>query len=78
MDTSLLLANHEEAGTHLVVHCVGTNAEKVVVSVHETHMLAFIPAHFNKMLWTNTHGPPRCVSGDGCGIAPGTAITFKG
>ena len=49
MDTSPLAANHEEADTRLVLHCVNTNAETVVVLVRDTDVLVLLAAHFDKM-----------------------------
>ena len=52
MDTSSLQANHEEADTRLVLHCVDTNAEPMVVLVRDTDVLVLLAAHFDKMLCT--------------------------
>ena len=58
MDTSPLAANHEEADTRLVLHCVNTYAETVVVLVRDTDVLVLLAAHFDKMpctqLWMKT------------------------
>jgi len=52
MDTSLLQAAHEEADTRLILHCIHTNGETVVVSARDTDVLVLLIAHFDKMQCT--------------------------
>jgi len=52
LDIQQLAANHEEADTRLVLHCVHTNAESVVVSARDTDVLVLLVAHFHKMACT--------------------------
>ena len=49
MDLSLLKAVHEEADTRLILHCIHSNTETVVVSARDTDVLALLIAHFEKM-----------------------------
>lgn len=49
MDTTLLQANHEEADTRLVLHCLHANVESVVVASRDTDVLALLVAHFDDM-----------------------------
>ena len=49
LDFHLLEASHEEADTRLVLHCMHTNAESVVVSVRDTDILVLLPAHFHNL-----------------------------
>lgn len=52
LDIQQLQANHEEADTRLVLHCVHTNAKSVVVSARDTDVLVLLVAHFHKMACT--------------------------
>lgn len=49
LDIHLLEASHEEADTRLVLHCMHTDAESVVVSARDTDVLVLLLAHFPKM-----------------------------
>ena len=44
--TSSLEANHEEADTRIILHCMHTDAHNVVVSARDTDVLVFLVAHF--------------------------------
>ena len=36
MDTTVLLANHKESDSHLILHVVHTNAQMLIVSAYDT------------------------------------------
>ena len=48
-----LHAHHKEAETRIVLHCINTDAETVVVSAKDTNILVLHIAHYNKMTCTN-------------------------
>ena len=48
LDTTALECTHEEADTQIIVHCIHSSVETVVVSARDTDVLLLL-AHFNKM-----------------------------
>ena len=46
---TLLQATHEEADTRIVLHCVHTKTDQVVVSSRGTDVLILLVAHFAYM-----------------------------
>ena len=44
-----LLATHKEADSRIVLHCVHTNTDQVVVSSKDTDVLILLMAHFAYM-----------------------------
>ena len=48
MTTTLLEGNHEEAETRVVLHCIHSNAQTIVVSARDTDILILLLAHFSK------------------------------
>ena len=48
MSTALLEGNHKEADTRVVLHCIHSNAQTIVVSARDTDILILLLAHFNK------------------------------
>lgn len=48
----LLEAFHEEGDTRIVLHCLHTDAESVVVWARDTDILILLLAHFHKMICT--------------------------
>ena len=46
---TLLQATHEEADTRIVLHCVHTNTDQVVVSSRDTDVLILLVAHLASM-----------------------------
>ncbi|KAL2088639.1 hypothetical protein ACEWY4_015538 [Coilia grayii] len=49
VDITALQGYHEEADTRIVLHCVHSNAEFLVVSSQDTDVLLLLIAHFDKM-----------------------------
>ena len=49
LDISFLRADHEEADTRLILHCVHARMEMMVVSVRGTNVLLQLLAHYDKM-----------------------------
>jgi hypothetical protein len=49
MDTVLLQGNHEEADTRVILHCIHTDANIIVVTARDTDILVLLLAHFKKM-----------------------------
>ncbi|MES9880098.1 MAG: hypothetical protein ABW185_04375 [Sedimenticola sp.] len=49
LDIQELVANHEEADTRLVLHCMHSDAECIVVLARDTDVLVLLVAHFHKM-----------------------------
>ena len=49
MDITALQAYHEEADTRIVLHCVHSSAEFLVVASPDTDVLILLIAHFGKM-----------------------------
>ena len=49
LDLSRLEADHEEAGTHLLLHCIHALMESMVVSLHDTDVLVLLLAHYDQM-----------------------------
>ena len=54
MDLSLLRATHEETDTRIILHCIHSNAETIVVSARDTDVLVLLIAHFAKMTLLST------------------------
>ena len=48
-DISKLQGNHEEADTRLILHCINSNANTIVVTARDTDVLLLLVAHFEKM-----------------------------
>ena len=67
LDTTALECTHEEADTRIIVHCIHSSAETVVVSARDTDVLLLLLAHFNKMkckqLWmkSGTFAKPQYI-----------------
>ena len=67
LDVSELQANHEEADTRLVLHCIHIDADSIVVSARDTDILVLLIAHYSKMkctqLWmkSGTSKKPRYI-----------------
>ena len=55
LDLSMLEADHEEADTRLILHCIHAHMESMVVYVHlpSTDVLVLLFAHSDKMRCTN-------------------------
>ena len=53
LDLSMLEADHEEADTRLIVHCIHAHMESMVVHVRDTDVLVLLLAHYAKMRCTN-------------------------
>ena len=49
LDISFLRADHEEADTRLILHCVHARMETIVVSARDTDVLLLLLAHYDKM-----------------------------
>jgi hypothetical protein len=49
LDFSRLGADHEEADTLLILHCIHAHMKSMVVSVRDTDVLILLLAHFEKM-----------------------------
>jgi len=49
VDVNILNSNHEEADTRVVLHCIHTEAEHIVISAHDTDIAVLLLAHFDKM-----------------------------
>lgn len=49
VDVSILKSNHEEADTRVILHCIHSVAEHIVVSARDTDIAILLLAHFNKM-----------------------------
>ena len=47
-----LVANHEEADTRLVLHCLHANTQSIFVSAQNTNVLVLLLAHFDKITCT--------------------------
>ena len=52
IDLECLEANHEEADTRVIVHCIGSQSSAIVVAAHDTDILLLLMAHFHKILCT--------------------------
>ena len=50
---SMLEADHEEADTRLILHCIHAHMELMVVHVRDTDVLVLLLAHYDKMGCTN-------------------------
>ena len=67
LNTTALESTHEEADTRIIVHCIHSSAETVVVSARDTDVLLLLLAHFNKMkckqLWmkSGTFAKPQYI-----------------
>lgn len=53
IDLSPLKAAHEEADTRLILHCVHTNCDNIVVSARDTDVLLLLVAHSSEIPCTN-------------------------
>ena len=53
LDLSMLEADHEEADTRLILHCIHAHMESMVVYVRDTDVLVLLLAHYDKMGCTN-------------------------
>ena len=53
LDLSMREADHEEADTRLIVHCIHAHMESMVVYVRDTDVLVLLLAHYDKMRCTN-------------------------
>ena len=57
LDLSSLQADHEEADTRMILHCIHAQQESVMVYSRDTDVLVLLLAHFSKMrcqfLWMN-------------------------
>ena len=51
-DMSMLEADHEEADTRLMLHCIHAYVESMLVYVRDTDILVLLLAHYDKMRWT--------------------------
>ena len=49
VDIEMFRANHEEAGTRVVLHCIHAETEDVVVAARDTDMLLLLLAFFSSM-----------------------------
>ena len=49
LEMTLLQTTHEEADTRIVLHCVHTNTDQVVVSSRDTDVLILLVSHFTYM-----------------------------
>lgn len=49
VNTEELEGRHEEADTHIVLHCVKSRASKIVVAARDTDVLVLLLAHFANM-----------------------------
>ena len=49
LDIHMIEASHEEADTRLVLHCMHTDAESVVVTAHDTYVLVLLLAHYHNL-----------------------------
>ncbi|KAG1647324.1 Down syndrome cell adhesion molecule-like protein 1 [Nymphon striatum] len=67
MYTDLLERTHEEADTRVVLHCIHSNEQTIVVTASDTDILILLLAHFNKLtcsqLWlkAGTSKKPKYV-----------------
>jgi len=52
VDTSVLEARHEEADTRIILHCVKSQADSIVVQARDTDILVLLLAHFPRMSCT--------------------------
>ena len=53
LDLPMFEADHEEAGTRLIVHCIYAHVESMVVHVRDTNVLVLLLAHYDNMIYTN-------------------------
>ena len=49
LEVSSLRANHEEADTPLILHCIRAHMETIIVAVRDTDVLLLLLAHYNRM-----------------------------
>ena len=49
LDLTTLAADHEEADTRLILHCIHAHMESMVVSVRDTDVLMLLLAHYDQM-----------------------------
>ena len=58
VDTEPLEAQHEEADTRIVLHCIASQSEKIVVQCRDTDVVAMLLGHYHRMtcsqLWFKT------------------------
>ena len=66
LEVSSLRANHEEADTRLILHCIHPHMETIVVAVRDTDVLLLLLAHYDRMGCTRlymkagTSNAPKC------------------
>ena len=48
IDRSALEAHHEEADTRIVLHCMNSTADCIVVQARDTDILVLLLAHFHR------------------------------
>ena len=67
VNTSNLEINNEEAGTRIILDCMGTKSETIVVSAHDTDIFILLVAHFadigcsNVWMKAGTHKKPKYI-----------------
>ena len=55
LEVSSLRADHEEADTRLILHCIHANMKTIVVSVRDTDVLLLLLAHYDRMGCTSLY-----------------------
>ena len=55
LDVSSLMADHEEADTRLILHCIHIDLKTIVMSVRDTDVLLLLLAHYDKMRCTRLY-----------------------
>ena len=53
LDLSMLEADHEEADTRLILHCIHAHVESMVMYIRDTDVLVLLLPHYDKMGCTN-------------------------
>ena len=53
IDKSALEAHHEEADTRIVLHCMNSTADCIVVQARDTDILVLLLAHFHRFQCKN-------------------------
>ena len=48
LEVSSLRANHEEADTRLILHCIRAHMETIVVAVRDTYVLLLLLAYYDR------------------------------
>ena len=54
-EVSSLRANHEEADTRLILHCIHAHMETIVVAVRDTDVLLLLLAHYGRIICTRIY-----------------------